>query len=289
MHQSVSRRLLIDCILILLGVLSAAFGLKGFLIPNNFIDGGVTGVALLVAALSGIPLPFLLILINIPFLYLGYKVIGRTFSYRAGAAILMLALATSIISVPTITDDKLLISVFGGFFLGCGIGLAVRGGAVIDGTEILAVYLNRRLGTTIGDIILILNIMIFSIAAYLLSLETALYSILIYLSASKTVDFVIDGIEEYTAALIVSDKSEELRKAMTYSLGLGVTIIKGKSGYGTHGNKPGEFDILYTVITRFDIGKLNAEIEQIDPRAFVSYSLVKNTRGGIIKRLPHRY
>lgn len=275
-----------DIFLIVLGVLSATFALKSFLIPNHFIDGGVTGVALLIRHVSGLPLSPLLIVINLPFLYLGYRVIGKSFSIRAVAAIILLALSIFFIELPAITNDKVLIAVFGGFFLGAGIGLVIRAGAVIDGTEILAVYLNRKLGVTIGDIILILNIVIFSVAAYLLSLETALYSILIYLSASKTVDFIIDGIEEYTAVTIVSDKSDEIRRSIIHGLGLGVTIYKGKSGYGTHGGKSNEFDIIHTIITRFDIGRLNAELDRIDPSAFVSYSLVKNTRGGIIKRRP---
>lgn len=279
-------RKITDIFLVILGVLSATFGLKSFLIPNNFIDGGATGVALLISHLSGLPLSLLILVINLPFLYLGYRLIGKNFSYRAVIAIVLLALSILFIELPAITNDKVLIAVFGGFFLGAGIGLVIRAGAVIDGTEILAVYLNRRFSVTIGDVILILNITIFAVAAYLLSLETALYSILIYLSASKTVDFIIDGIEEYTAVMIISDKSDEIRKSIIHGLGLGVTIFKGTSGFGSHGGKPNSFDILHTVITRFDIGRLNAELDRIDPQAFVTYSLVKNTRGGIIKRRP---
>ena len=173
---------------------------------------------------------------------------------------------------------------FGGFFLGAGIGLAMRGGGVIDGTEVMAIYFSKKTGLTIGDIILIVNIIIFSFAAWLLSFETALYSILTYLSASKTVDFIIEGIEEYTGVTIISAKNEELRIMITEKLGRGVTVYKGTRGYGKTGEKKGEIDILYSVITRLEVARLNTEIEKIDPAAFVIMNRVKDTKGGMIKK-----
>ncbi len=274
-----------DIFLVLLGISSASFGLKGFLLPNKFIDGGAVGISLLMAELFDLPLPILLVIINIPFILLGFKIIGRQFAVKTILAISGLALFTAFVPFPEITHDKLLVAVFGGFFLGAGIGLSVRGGSVIDGTEILAIHLSRKSGSTIGDIIMIINIIIFSAAAYLLSLETALYSMITYLSASKTVDYVIEGIEEYTAFTIISTHSDEIREMIIQKLGRGVTVYNGKRGFGKHGHS-NEIDIIFTVITRLEISKLNAEIEKIDSNAFVVMSSIKDTKGGMIKKRP---
>ena len=225
----------------------------------------------------------LIVLLNIPFILLGYHQIGRNFVVKTTLGILLLALCVAGIEFPVLTNDKLLISVFGGFFLGAGIGLSMRGGGVIDGTEIMAIYLSKRMGLTIGDIILIFNIIIFSFAAWLLSFETALYSILTYLSASKTVDFVIEGIEEYTGVTVISAKSEEIRLMITQNLGRGVTVYKGSRGYGKTGEK-NDMDILFSVITRLEVARLSTEIEKIDPSAFVIMNSIKDTKGGMIKK-----
>ncbi|HET7003027.1 MAG TPA: YitT family protein [Puia sp.] len=280
------KRFLIDISLISLGVFSAGFGLRGFLLPNHFIDGGAVGISLLISAVSHISLPYLLILINIPFVIIGFKLVGRMFVIKTTIAIAMLAIVVGFVHYPHVTQDKLLIAIFGGFFLGLGTGLAVRGGGVIDGTEVLAISLTRRLGLTIGDIILIINILIFSVAALVLSVETAMYSILTYLSAAKTVDFVIEGIEEYTAVTIISVKAEIIRTMIIEKMGRGVTTFKGEKGFGKRGHIEGDMKIIYTVITRLEVSKLNAEIEKIDPNAFVITSSVKDTRGGMIKKRP---
>ncbi len=179
-------------------------------------------------------------------------------------------------------------AIFGGFFLGAGIGLAVRGGAVIDGTEVLAIFLSRKLGTTIGDIIIVINILIFSAAAYFLSIEIAMYSMITYLSASRTLDFIIEGIEEYIGVTIVSVHSEKIRLMIINSMGRGVTIYSGKRGYGKRGESQ-EVDIIYTVITRLELNKLNTEIEKIDSNAFVVMNSVKDTKGGMIKKRALKY
>ena len=276
-----------ETFLIMIGVVSAGFGLESFLLPNSFIDGGVTGISLLTAELTTFPLQLLIILINIPFIILGYRQIGRVFAIKSILAISGLALAITFIHYPVITSDKLLVAVFGGFFLGAGIGFAMRGGGVLDGTEILAISLSKRTGATIGDIILIFNIVIFSIAAYVLSIETALYSILTYLAASKTVDFVIEGVEEYTGVTIVSPKSAEIRVMIKEKLGRGVTIYLGKRSYGKRGeNHHSPIEIVYTVITRLEIAKLQNEIEKIDSTAFIAMDTVNYTKGGMVKRRP---
>lgn len=277
------KRLSKDLVLITVGIFSAAFGLKGFLLYNHFIDGGATGISLLVSALTKIPLYQLIICINIPFVFLGYKIIGKAFAIKTALAISGLALVLASVNFPEITNDSLLVAIFGGFFLGAGIGLSVRGGAVIDGTEVLAIFLSRKTGTTIGDIIIGINVIIFMAASYFLSIEIAMYSMITYLSASKTLDFIIDGIEEYTGVTIISAYSEDIRNMIINTMGRGVTVYSGKRGFGKKGETK-DVDIIYTVITRLELNKLNAEIQKIDSFAFVVMSSVKDTKGGMIKK-----
>ena len=272
-----------DLIYIVIGIFSAAFGLKSFLLPSNFIDGGATGISLLAATIFKLPLYMLIVMVNIPFIILGLNVISKQFAIKASLAIIGLAFVLATVHFPQITNDKLLVAVFGGFFLGAGIGLSVRGGGVLDGTEVLAIFLSRKFGATIGDIITLINIIIFSAAAYLLSVETALYSMLTYLAASKTLDFIIVGVEEYTGVTIVSIHSEKIREMIIDTLGRGVTVYRGKRGFGKHGHTH-ETDIVYTVITRLEINKINTEIAKIDPNAFVVMNSVKDTKGGMIKK-----
>ncbi|MBK7943581.1 MAG: YitT family protein [Flavobacteriales bacterium] len=279
------RRQVKDVLFMTLGIFSAAFGLEGFLIPNAFIDGGATGIALLAVRLTELPLALLLVLVNAPFMVVAYRTIGREFALKTTAAIGGLALVTAAVHFPDVTHDKLLVAVFGGFFLGAGIGLAVRGGSVIDGTEVLALALSRKLGTTIGDIIMVINVVIFGVAAWLLGVETALYAMVTYLAASKTVDFVIEGIEEYTGLTIISPHHEEMRHMIGTVMGRGLTVYTGKRGFGKTGHSF-DTEIIYCVITRLELSKILTEIEKIDPNAFVVMSPVKDTRGGMIKKRP---
>jgi uncharacterized membrane-anchored protein YitT (DUF2179 family) len=272
--------------LIILGVFLASFGLKSFLLPNHFIDGGITGISLLTYQLTGVPVSIWIIVFNAPFIVMGARQISKTFAIKTTMAILALASVIYFIDFPVITDDKLLISIFGGFFLGAGIGLAIRGGCVIDGTEILAVYINRTSILSMGDIILLINVLIFIVAAFILNIETALYSILTYLSASKTVDFIIQGIEEYTGVTIISSKSAKIREAITKKLGRGVTIYKGERGLENSQYKNKDIDIIFTVVTRLEVSKLKEEVELIDHKAFIVMNTISDTKGGIIKPRP---
>ncbi|KQC30944.1 YitT family protein [Flagellimonas eckloniae] len=272
-----------DTFFIVTGIFSAAFGLESFLLPNRFIDGGATGISLLVTELTSVPLWVLIILVNIPFLFLGYRVLGKQFTIKAILAILGLALVLVFVQFPEVTQDKLLVAVFGGFFLGAGIGLSIRGGSVLDGTEVLAIFLSRKMGAKIGDVIILINILIFLAAAYLLSIEAALYSMLTYLAASRTLDFVLEGIEEYTGVTIISEKSEEIRVMITEKLGRGLTIYKASGGYGKKGEH-NEYDVVYTVITRLEIRKLNIELNKIDANAFVVMNSINDTKGGMVKK-----
>ncbi|MCB0447546.1 MAG: YitT family protein [Gelidibacter sp.] len=274
-----------DSIFIIIGVFSAGFGLKGFLLPYQFIDGGATGVSLLLQNLTGLSLGILLILVNLPFIFLGARTINRKFAIKSIIAITFLAIVVHFVNYPTITEDKLLIAVFGGFFLGLGIGMSMRGGAVIDGTEVLAIFLSRKMALTIGDVLLLINILIFSFGAYILSVETALYAILTYLAAAKTVDFVVDGVEEYIGVTIISEKHEAIRTMIIEKLNRACTIYAGKGGYGKRGNSYDK-DIIFTVLTRLEMSKLETEIDKIDKDAFIIMGMVKDLRGGMIKKKP---
>ena len=274
-----------EYIFIIIGVLSAGFGLKGFLLPSRFIDGGATGISLLLQNVTNLDLSYFLILVNLPFIFLASKIINFKFALRSVAAIALLAFVVHFVEYPIITEDKLLISVFGGFFLGLGIGMSMRGGSVIDGTEVLAIFLSRKLSLTIGDILLLINILIFSIGAYILSMETALYAILTYLAAAKTVDFVVDGVEEYVGVTIISNKHEALRIMLTEKLRRACTIYAGKGGFGKNGESYDK-DIIYTVVTRLELAKLETEIDKIDRNAFIIMGVVKDLKGGMIKKKP---
>jgi len=273
-------RLLKESALIVCGVICACFGLKSFLIPNHFIDGGVTGISLLVSALTKFNLSYLIVLINIPFVILGYKQIGRGFAIKTSIAITALSLSLIFIPFVPITHEKLLIAFFGGFFLGAGIGLAMRGGCVIDGTEVLALYISRKSQLTVGNIILILNIIIFAFAAYFINIDTALYAILTYLSASNTIDFIVNGLEAYTGVTIISHKNDEIKNYIITEMKRGVTVYKGTGGYLE--NK--DIDIIYTVVTKLEMNKLQSEIRQIDPDAFVVQQQIADIKGGVVKR-----
>jgi uncharacterized membrane-anchored protein YitT (DUF2179 family) len=277
-----------DAVLIVIGIFSAAFGFKGFLLTNQFIDGGATGISLLISNLTHIPLYILLIVVNIPFVLLGYNIIGKQFAIKTSFAIIGLALCVANVNFPNVTNNDILVAIFGGFFLGAGIGFSIRGGAVIDGTEILAIYLSKKIGTTIGDIIIVINVLIFSAAMYFLSVEIALFSMVTYLAASKTLDFIIEGIDEYMGVTIVSTHFSEIRQMIVSKMERGITVYKGERGFGTRGEM-GEVNILYTVITRLEMNKLKIEIERIDPNAFVVMHSVKDTKGGMIKKKPLKH
>jgi len=270
-----------------LGILSAAMGIKGFLLSSKFIDGGVTGISMLLAKETGLPVSILIFAINVPFISLGYRQLGRSFALRSALAIGGLSLCLAFVNFPDVTHDKLLTAVFGGIFLGVGVGLAIRGSAVLDGTEIAALLLSKKMEVLkVSDIILVLNILIFSAAAFLLGVETALYSILTYLSASKMIEFILNGIEQYTSITVVSVKGEEIRAAIT-ARGRGVTVYEGKSGYGKDGHVNDTRDIVFTVATRLEVPSIKQEILSIDPAAFIVQQSIDDTTGGLVKRKRH--
>ncbi len=255
-------------------------GIKGFLLSSHFIDGGVTGVSMLLSSALGYPLPILISLINLPFIALGYRQIGGIFALKSTLTIAGLSVCLVFVEYPDVTPDKLLTAVFGGFFIGAGIGLTIRGGAVLDGTEIAALLISKSSHLLkVGDVILILNVFIFATAAFVLGIDEALYSILTYFAASKTVDFLLHGIEEYNAIIIMSEKSDEIREAIVRVLSRGVTIYNGRGGMT---GKP--MHILYCVVTRLEIGRVKGIVNELDGSAFVLIHPLADAAGGIIKK-----
>jgi len=265
-----------------LGVISATIGLKAFLLSNNFLDGGAMGVSLLINILTDIDLSVLIIIINLPFIIIGYRQISWQFAIRSTISILVLSLLVHFVELPSITSDKLLIAIFGGVFLGAGIGFSIRGGSVIDGTEVMAIYVSRRGGITVGNFIALFNVALFIIAAFLINVETAMYSMLTYVAASKSVDFIINGIEEYIGITIVSPQNADIRHMITDQLHRGVTVYRAAGGYQSAHDENRK--VLFCVVTRLEVTKLLSEIEKIDPTAFVVQHSIREIKGGVLKK-----
>ncbi len=275
-----------DVIYLVLGVISASFALKSFLVPNHFLDGGVTGISLLIHEVKHWNLGFLLILLNIPFIILAYFKINKHFAIRSIVTVILIALVLHFVPFPELTHDKLLVAMFGGFFLGIGIGLSMRGGGTFDGMEVLALMTFKKSSFSITEIILGMNIIIFVIAALFLKVETALYAILTYLIASQITKYVIEGIEAYTGVTIVSGNSEEIKKALVLTLNRGITVYKGERGFMKESfEQSANVDIIFTIVTRLEVRKLQNIVHSIDPKAFIFTQTVREPQGGIVKEI----
>ncbi len=289
MTSEVERRLpsIRDILSILLGALLSAFALRGFLVPNKFFDGGVTGISLLLHEIYHVNIAYLIVIVNLPFVLLAARQINRAFAERMLFAVIAFGLFLLFIPYPTVTSDRLLVAIFGGVFLGIGAGLAMRGGAALDGIEVVALYTGRSLAFTTSEIILGLNVMIFAIAALMLGVETALYSTLTYFAASRSANFVVDGIEQFTEVTIVSAQAEAIKEVIVLELGRGITVYKGERGF-----LPGDFasstlvDIVKTVVTRLEVPRLRNAVYAIDPKAFVVTTNAREALGGVLSRRP---
>lgn len=276
---------LTDTVYTLLGIVISGFALKSFLVPNHFLDGGVTGISLLLHEMYHINSAYSIIIINIPFVIMGAFQMNKSFAIKTMLSIVGLGICMLLIPYPQITSDKLLVSVFGGVFLGLGVGLAMRGGGVLDGSEILALYTGRYLSLTISEIIFVFNIVLFLIAALHMGLPIALYSILTYYTASRTISFVIEGLEEYTGVTIISGQSELIKKMLVMDLGRGITVYKGERGFLKDSYDISHpVDIIYTVVTRMEVRRLRNAVHDIDQKAFVFTSTIKEAAGGVLKR-----
>ena len=274
-----------DYLLALIGIFSISFALKSLLMPNHFFDGGITGIALLVHEKFHYNIALIFVIFNIPFLLLGAKLIGKSFAIKSFLAIIILGLFLLFIPYPVITHDKLIIAVFGGFFIGLGVGLGMKSGFALDGIEVLAVYTGKKVGFSMSEIILGINIIIFSVAAIFFGLEAAFYSMLTYFVASKTINYVVEGFEEFTGITIISSKSEEVKQFLVLQMSKGITVYKGERGFMKDNfDSSVPTDIIFTVVTRLEVRKLKNALHQIDPGAFIFSNSVKETAGGILKK-----
>lgn len=290
-HQKRNRLagLLQDGLLVIAGVFFAALGLKGFLVPNLFFDGGVTGLSLLLHEIYHVDLALAIVGLNLPLIIVSYFFVGQKFALRMLAGVILLAVCQAVLpSDNPLTHDKLLVAIFGGAFIGIGIGLVMRAGAALDGTEVLALFTLKKTSFTITEVILAINIVIFSVAGLKFGIETALYSILTYFTATRCIDYVVEGIQAYMGVTIISGKSEAIKYQLVNKLGRGITVYKGERGF-----LPGKFDIssevdiIFTVITRLELRRLKNLVYEADPNAFVFANTIREASGGVLKRRQH--
>jgi uncharacterized membrane-anchored protein YitT (DUF2179 family) len=273
---------------IIIGVAISFIALKGFLIPNRFMDGGVTSMSIILSEVSGFSFSIFFVLINLVFVYFGYRKIGKVFAIRSFVAILLLGVLTSVFNIPTITEDKILIAFFGGFLIGLGVGLVIRGGGVIDGLEVIADYTNKKSGFSSSEVVLVINICIMLAAAYYFGMETAMYSILTYFTGTKTSDYVVDGFEEYTALTIISKDHDKVKSIIVNDFNKAISVYKGERGY-----LPGSFeikadcDIVMTIVTRLELHRIKQAISAADPMAFFYVQSIKEVTGGVVKKIKH--
>ena len=277
-----------DIFLTLLGVGFAGAALNLFLVPNHFFDGGVTGLSLLIHELYHFNLAAVIIILNLPLIFISYFSIGKRFAWRTLACVVLLGITLLIIPHHPITDDKFLISIMGGAFLGIGVGLIMRTGAALDGIEVLAVYTLKRTSFTISEIILGINIVIFGMAALKFGLPTSLYSVVTYFTATRCIDYVVEGLQAFTGVTIVSSQSDAVKYQIVNKMGKGITVYKGERGF-----LPGKYeissdcDIIFTVISRLEMRKLKNMVYDVDPKAFIFASTIKEASGGILSRKHH--
>ncbi len=267
-------------LLLLLGAILASIGLEEFLVPNNIIDGGIIGISIISSYLTKLPLGVFIFVLNLPFLVIGYKQIGKTFVISTLFSITALSIGVTFLHpIPGITNDILLAAVFGGIILGVGVGLIIRYGGSLDGTEIVAIILDRRTGFSVGEIVMFFNLFILSSAGFFFGWDKAMYSLIAYFIAFKVIDMTIEGLDETKEVMIVSDRPEEIAEVLMVRLGRGVTFLQGRGGY------TGESKfVLYSLISRLEISKLKAIVDEIDANAFVTISDVHEVKGGKFKK-----
>ncbi len=276
-------KFVLEILQIALAIFLASIGLKAFLLPNGFLDGGVTGVAILLSKLISWEISITLPLLSIPFFILGWFTVSKRILIKSIVSILVLALIIYFENFEPITDDKLLISIFGGLFLGAGIGLAIKNGSVLDGSEILGLFVNDKTGISIGVIILWFNIILFVLTGILFSLEIAMYSVLTYLVTAKTIDLILEGFEDYVGLMIITTKTKEMQQTLIDEVGHGMTVYKGVKGYGSRGKKD-DIEIIHIIVNRIDSKKTYRVIDHVDQEAFITEFDVNNVKGGALKK-----
>ena len=277
------KRNLSEFVQITIGIFLASLGLKLFLLPNGFLDGGATGIAILLSTLFKLNISFVLLIVSIPFLILAWFSLSKRIFFKSVVSIISLAFIIHFENFNSVTEDKLLIAIFGGLFLGAGIGLAIRNGAVLDGSEILGIFINQQLGISIGKVVLFFNAILFGVTAFLLTLEVAMYSILTFIVTAKVIDLMIEGFEDYVGLMIVSEEINTINEELIKVVGIGTTLYHGSGGYGKRGARQTK-EIIHTVINRIDIRRTYNLIESIDKNAFIIEFDVNNIKGGIYSK-----
>jgi uncharacterized membrane-anchored protein YitT (DUF2179 family) len=274
---------------IIVGTGLAVLAMKGFMIPNRFLDGGVTSISIILHEVFKINIGYFVVVLNAVFIYIGYQKIGKTFAIQTMFTVILFSLGLAFIHITPITNDKLLIAIFGGILIGTGSGLVIRGGGLLDGFEVIAVFTQRKTGLSNSEITTLFNTIIFGVAILYFGIETSMYSIITYFTATRVTDYVVDGIEEYTAVNIISSKPEEIKKFLVNDLHKGITVYKGERGY-----LPNSYDvktdaeIIVTIVTRLEIKQIHDNIINIDPHAFVYVHIIKEATGGILKGKSHK-
>lgn len=267
-------------LLLLVGSFIFAIGLEAFLVPNQIIDGGIVGVSIITSYLTGTKLAIWLVLFNLPFIFFGYRQIGKTFAVVTLAAIMLMSIFTVLLhTIEPFTDDLLLSTVFGGFLLGAGVGLVIRAGGSLDGTEILAVAFTNRLPFSVGEIVMFFNIFILGTAGFIFSWDRAMYSLITYFIAFKTIDIVLEGLDQSKAAWIITTAPDDVGQAIMDRLGRGVTYLHGEGAYTGDGKK-----VVFTVISRLEETKLKDILDDYDEKAFLAIGNIHDVRGGQFKK-----
>ena len=271
-------------ILNLLGVTFIILALKGFMIPNKFLDGGIIGISILIYKITNISFVLLLLVLNLPFLFLGRRLLGNTFAIQTLLTFVLIALGMTFITINAVTTDPLLIALFGGCLIGIGMGLCIRGGSVADGFEILAVLTTKKIGLNISEVIFGMNTLLFLAAAWYFGIPIAMYSIITYFAAVKSLDYVVNGLEQYTSLNIISSQSELIKELIVKKFGKGITVIKGERGYLPESyHIKHDCDIIVTIVTRLELLRIKDEVRQLDPYAFMFIQYIKEASGGILR------
>lgn len=275
------RKLLIErTVLVIIGAIIMAVGLELFLIPNNIMDGGIVGISIISSYLIKIPTGVFIFVLNIPFLYIGYKQIGKTFALTTALGITVLSASSIYLhNFERFTNDSLLATVFGGILLGVGVGLVIRNGGSLDGTEILAILFNRKLPFSVGEFIMFINVIIFTIAGFVFNWEQAMYSAMAYYIAYKMIDIVVQGLDESKSVYVISDNTDEIGRAIMDRLGRGVTYLNGEGAYTGEDKK-----VIFTVINRLEESKLKLIVTELDENAFLAIGNIAEVRGGRFKK-----
>lgn len=269
---------IMSIVMLTIGTIIAAAALECFLIHNTILDGGVTGISIIISKLTGIPLALLVLILNIPFVYVGYKNLGKSFLYRTVYSMICFSLFLSFFGhITAFTDEILLATVFGGALLGLGVGIVIHFGGCVDGTESVAIVISKKTNLSVGQIVLIFNLIIYGTAGFIFGFDRAMYSLLTYLITFKVIDFVSEGLEQAKAALIITEKGTSLSKEIYNKLGRTTTTIRGK------GLISGEKEVLYCVLTRIEIYELKHIVEEMDESAFVTVLDVSDIIGTHIK------